>query len=91
MTLVAAFRGRDGGVLLCADREESENYAKRDVDKIYEIPMLPIQIYLAGAGPSAPIARANMEIHNALSAAFRTAWSVARIPEYHRNCPSVCP
>jgi hypothetical protein len=32
MTLVAAFGSMEGGVLLCADLEESETYAKRDVD-----------------------------------------------------------
>jgi len=39
VTLVAAFRSGNGGILLCADREENEGYAKREVDKIYHIGM----------------------------------------------------
>ncbi|MGA9061627.1 MAG: hypothetical protein WB341_08170, partial [Terracidiphilus sp.] len=66
MTLVAAFRDQEGGILLCADREENDGYAKRDVDKIYEISLPSVQVLLAGAGPSAAIARANTDIHSAL-------------------------
>lgn len=67
MTLVAAFRSMDNSVLLAADREENDpSYAKRDVDKIHRISMKPFEIYIAGAGPSAPIAKANMEIQRAL-------------------------
>ena len=36
MTLVAAFRARENGILLCADREETDGWLqKRSVDKIY--------------------------------------------------------
>jgi hypothetical protein len=36
MTLVAGFRCLDGGILMCADREESGDGTKRSVDKLWE-------------------------------------------------------
>jgi 20S proteasome alpha/beta subunit len=64
MTLVAAFRCQKGGILLCADREESDGLTKRAVDKIYRI-MEPLQceVFIAGAGPGDIIRVANREIH----------------------------
>jgi hypothetical protein len=53
MTLVAGFRCRMGGVLLCADREEDDGYNKREVDKIYRIPVQELEscdVWLAGNG-----------------------------------------
>src|SRR5271165_1642821 len=53
MTIAAAFRCRTGGVLLCADREEDDGYNKREVDKIYRIPVTRLRtcdIFLAAAG-----------------------------------------
>jgi hypothetical protein len=53
MTLVAAFRCRTGGILLCGDREENDGYNKREVDKLQRIPSTELQtcdIFLAGAG-----------------------------------------
>lgn len=70
MTLAAAFRCRTGGVLLCADREEDDGYNKREVDKIYRVPITHIQecdVFLAGAGPSSLITKAQAAIHGALS------------------------
>jgi hypothetical protein len=79
MTLVAAFRSMDNSVLLAADREENDPaYAKRDVDKIYRISMHPFEIYVAGSGPSAPIAKANMEIHKSLEDAFASGTDLLR-------------
>ena len=78
MTLVAAYRSNDGGLLLCADREENDGYAKRSVDKIYSIHLNPCTIFLAGAGPSNAIAKANEETHNALVEAFRDGKDVLR-------------
>jgi 20S proteasome alpha/beta subunit len=61
----------DNSVLLAADREEIDpSYAKRDVDKIYRISATPFEIYMAGSGPSAPIAKANMEIDRAIQKAI---------------------
>jgi 20S proteasome alpha/beta subunit len=70
MTLVAAFRGPGGGVLLCADREENDGYSKREVDKIYRISMIQCQIFMAASGPSVAISKTNMEIHNAIQQKF---------------------
>jgi hypothetical protein len=70
MTLVAAFRCRKNGILLCSDREEDDGYSKREVEKIYRIPQLKAcEVFIAGAGPSGIIAKACSEIHRALLAA----------------------
>jgi 20S proteasome alpha/beta subunit len=42
MTLIAAFRFQDG-VLVCADREESDAVSKRSVDKIEMLVLSDIQ------------------------------------------------
>jgi len=79
MTLVAAYRSAEGGVLLCADREENDGWlAKRSVDKIYPIHLLPCDFYLAGAGPTPAIVKTNELIHNALSEAFAKGSDVLR-------------
>jgi 20S proteasome alpha/beta subunit len=70
MTLVAAFRCPNGGILLCADREENDGYTRREVDKIYKINLNPCQVFLAGAGPSGVITNAHSHIHGALVQAF---------------------
>ncbi len=74
MTLVAAFRARENGILLCADREETDGWLqKRSVDKIYSFnvaikpPKLDLyQIFIAGAGPTAILTKAFVEIHTSL-------------------------
>lgn len=71
MTLVAAFRCSKGGVLLCADREEDDGYAKREVEKIYRIPATELQscdVFLAGAGPSSLVVKAHDVLHSRLLA-----------------------
>jgi len=78
MTLVAAYRSMEGGILLCADREENDGYAKRSVDKIYRIPHLPCDVYLAGAGPANAIVKAHEEVHNVLDHAFASGADVLR-------------
>ena len=79
MTLVAAYRSAEGGVLLCADREENDGWlAKRSVDKIYPIHLLPCDFYLAGAGPTPAIVKTNELIHSALSEAFAKGSDVLR-------------
>lgn len=67
MTLVAGFRSRNGGILLCADREENDGYGKREVDKIYRVqPLLPqCEVFIAGAGSAGVIANANLLIEEA--------------------------
>lgn len=66
MTLAAAFRCRNGGVLLCADREEDDGRNKRHVDKLFRIPVTQIgecDVFLAGAGLSSLITKARTAIH----------------------------
>lgn len=50
MTLIASFRCSDGGVLLCADREQLGQVAKRSVDKIFRILCNQGMFLIAGAG-----------------------------------------
>lgn len=78
MTLVAAYRSRDGGLLLCADREENDGYGKRSVDKIYPAYLNPCTIYFAAAGPSNAIVRGCEEAHNVLMEAFREGKDILR-------------
>ena len=66
MTLVAAFRTMNSGILLCADREEDDGYSKREVDKIYRLLLGPCEIFVAGAGRTGIIANACGEIFKAL-------------------------
>jgi hypothetical protein len=54
MTLVAAFRCREYGVLLCGDRKEDDGVAVREVEKIFHntTGFPGFQIFMAGAGPT---------------------------------------
>jgi 20S proteasome alpha/beta subunit len=70
MTLIAAFRCSNGGIMLCADREENDGFSRREVDKIYRINMLPCQVFIAGAGQSGIVSTAHSTIHGALIQAF---------------------
>jgi 20S proteasome alpha/beta subunit len=70
MTLVAAFRCQNGGLLLCADREESDGYNRREVDKIYRINMLPCQVFITGSGQSGIFTKVCSDIHGSLIKAF---------------------
>jgi hypothetical protein len=82
MTLVAGFRCRNGGVLLCSDREEIAGDFKRPVDKIYRIYGLSqAHVFIAGAGPTAIIAKACEAIHEAMieaSESGKDLWSEHR-------------
>lgn len=70
MTLVAAFRCPQDGILLCADGEEDDGYNKREVEKLYRISGLKeCEVYIAGAGPSDAIAKTQFVLHEALSGA----------------------
>jgi 20S proteasome alpha/beta subunit len=69
MTLVAAFRCRNNGILLCADREEDNGYVKRPFDKLYRISGIPqCEIFLAGSGTTTAIQDARAEIHRQMVA-----------------------
>jgi 20S proteasome alpha/beta subunit len=67
MTLIAAFRCRNNGVLLCADREINDGISKREVEKIYHILLKECEVFIAGAGTSwDSITKAYAEIHESL-------------------------
>lgn len=66
MTLITAFRTRNNGILLCADREERDWYSKREVDKIHKLLLPPCEVFIAGAGRTGIIANACAEIFQAL-------------------------
>jgi len=73
MTLTNAFRARNGGVLLCADREENDGYARTEVDKIYPITtdFKTCEVFISGAGPSEILRKAKEHIHRSLIQAER--------------------
>jgi 20S proteasome alpha/beta subunit len=74
MTLVAAFRHKMGGIVLCADREENDGFARREVDKIHHIKMDPCDVFIAGAGSSSLVSKAN----NLLEEKFREEHSAGK-------------
>jgi 20S proteasome alpha/beta subunit len=77
MTLVAAFRCRNNGILLCADRLEDDGIAKRPVDKIWRISGLTeCDIFLAGAGLTTIVKDAQAEIETAIRKAVADNRSV---------------
>jgi hypothetical protein len=79
MTLVAGFRCRQGGVLLCADREEDDGYNKREIDKLYRIPvqdLISCEIWLAGSGSGDLIRKFQPQLHASLIAAVTTGRDV---------------
>jgi 20S proteasome alpha/beta subunit len=67
MTLVAGFRCRNGGVLLCADREENDGVSRREVEKIYEVRRQQGTIFVAGAGRSSILTKFHLFLENAIS------------------------
>lgn len=66
MTLVAGFRLDRGGILICADREESNGVAKRSVDKIERFNLHSSSYVIAGAGSSPVLANALPRIRQSL-------------------------
>jgi hypothetical protein len=78
MTLIAAFRAGNGGILLCADREENDGYAKRQVDKIYRIHLSSCDLFIAGAGPSGVITKACTDIQDSLTKALADGVDLVR-------------
>jgi 20S proteasome alpha/beta subunit len=56
MTLVAGFRCSDGGILVCADREESGDGTKRSIDKLKEWKSKNAHFIFATSGTSAVVA-----------------------------------
>jgi len=67
MTLVAAFRCRDNGLLLCADREEDDGYGKRSVDKLHRLSGLKdCEVFIAGSGITVTVEDAYIEADRSL-------------------------
>ncbi len=97
MTLVAAFRCRTGGVLLCADREENDGYNKREIDKIFRIPVQQLNscdVWLAGAGGGDLIRQFEAQLYASLVAAAGVGTDVlnecetliqAELANFHRQ------
>jgi 20S proteasome alpha/beta subunit len=88
MTLIAAFRARNNGILLCSDREEDDGVSKRAVDKIYRIrEFIPCQVFIAGAGPSTVIKNTCTEIHESIKRAMDSGDDIL---VGHRNLFEAC-
>lgn len=97
MTLVAGFRCPKGGVLLCADREEGDGFNKREVDKIYRIPVTELQlcdVWLAGSGGGDLIRTFQSKLHASLLSASQAGQNVfdehealiqAELAAFHRQ------
>ena len=69
MTLIAGLRCSTGGVLICADREESTSSSKRSVEKILRIALRQAVFVIAGAGCSSILANTFARLADALKAA----------------------
>jgi hypothetical protein len=97
VTIAAGFRCPQGGVLLCADREEDNGYNKREVDKIYRVPATDLQVcdvWLAGAGGGDLIRTFQSKLHASLVSAFSAGQNVfddheslvqAELAAFHRQ------
>lgn len=71
MTLIAAFRAREGGVLLCADREENDGFSKREAEKISRLSLPQCQMFIAGAGATHLIKKAQAACEEAIAIAAK--------------------
>lgn len=69
MTLIAAFRCRNTGVLLCTDREEDDGYTKRGIDKIFRSGFQQFELFCAAAGPTTAVLDGFAEINKNLHVA----------------------
>jgi 20S proteasome alpha/beta subunit len=80
VTLVAAFRCRNNGVLLCADRKEDDGVANRPIDKIYRISWLnECEVFIAGSGTTTTVKDACAEIDQSFNKAINEGRKV--LPE----------
>jgi 20S proteasome alpha/beta subunit len=77
MTLIAAFRCRNNGILLCADRQEDDGVAKRQVDKIHRLSGLKeCEVWVAGSGMSTTVDDAYIEADRSLRDAEKAGISL---------------
>jgi 20S proteasome alpha/beta subunit len=88
MTLIAAFRMRNNGILLCADRMENDGCYTRPIDKIHRLSGLKeCEVFIAGAGTIATIKDAYIGIDHA----FRKAEQEGRsLLTEHRTIIEEC-
>ena len=82
MTLIAAFRAEKGGILLCADREENDGFSKRAVSKISRVSNLKFQMFIAGAGSTAIIKKAQDACEQAI---FKAAEDGLDVESQHQD------
>lgn len=68
MTLIAGFRCADGGILMCADREESGDGTKRSVCKLREWMCNDAHFIFGASGTAAVIANLYSRLEDALAA-----------------------
>lgn len=64
-------------MLICADREQDDDYAKRPIDKIWRFGQFrECEVFIAGSGTTASIKDACLEIQNGLQAAVDSGASL---------------
>jgi 20S proteasome alpha/beta subunit len=68
MTLIAGFRCTDGGILMCADREESGDGTKRSVDKLKELRLADADFVFAASGSAIIVTNLYQRLEEALRA-----------------------
>jgi hypothetical protein len=81
MTLIAAFRAREGGILLCADREENDGFSKREVEKISRLSLPQCQMLIAGAGATPLVKKAQAACEEAITIAAKDGVDLR--PKHH--------
>ncbi len=67
MTLIVGLRCSGGAVLMCADKEQSDQLAKRPIDKIFRIPLTQGIFLVAGSGRSSIVANTCTRLAEALT------------------------
>lgn len=66
VTLIAAFRTNNSGILLCADREESTGETRRQVNKIHRVNLNTCSVFIAASGGTGLITKAFSVLEDAL-------------------------
>jgi 20S proteasome alpha/beta subunit len=87
MTLIAAFRCRNNGILLCADRKEDDGLAIREVEKIFHTGFRQFELFMAGAGTITTIKDAWTEITQEL---YKANYEKGNLLLEHRPIIEAC-
>ena len=85
MTLAAGFYCRNGGVLLCADREENDGISRREIDKISRIRRQQGSVFIAVAGKSSIISKLTLCTSHAIDDAIDLRLHHVRLIEESLN------